>query len=128
MCDIPVLINYGFSGINYRATIDNITTSGSLYGKEVIDLNYDPVSRRLFFFDELEDFFSIEQDGSDLKSIELNRVERLTVDGSNNIIYYIHKSTDTIYMLNMTNSENTEVAELADVGGAKDIDMDSINK
>lgn len=128
MCDIPVLINYGFSGINYSAAIDNITASGSLYGREVIDLNYDPVSRRLFFFDELENFFSIEQDGSDLRRIELNQVERLTVDGSNNIIYYIHKSTDTIYMLNMTNLESNEVAELADVGGAKDIDMDSVNK
>lgn len=128
VCDIPVLINYGISGINYQATIDNITSSGSLFGIEVIDINYDPFSRRLFFYDELDNFYSMEQDGSDLRRIELNQVERFTVDGSNNIIYYIHKSTDTIYMLNMTNLENTEVVDLANVGGAKDIDMDGINK
>ena len=128
MCNIPVLITYGSSGINYQATVENMRTSGRLSGGEIIDINYDPFSRRLFFYDVQENFYSFEQDGSDLRRIDLNQVERFTVDGSNNIIYYIHKSTDTIYMFNMTSLENVEVIDLVDIIGAKDIDMDSLNK
>ena len=128
MCNIPVVFYYGFSGISYQVTINNVTTSERLVGNEVKDMNYDASSRRLFLYDDLKNFYSIEQDGSDLRHIEMENVDRFTVDGKNNIIYYIHKSTDTIFMLNMTDMENAEFADLADVAGAKDIDMDKINK
>ena len=128
MCNIPVVFYYGFSGISYQVTINNVTTSERLVGNEVKDMNYDASSRRLFLYDDLKNFYSIEQDGSDLRRIEIENIDRFTVDGNNNIIYYIHKSTDTIYMLNMTDMENAEFADLADVAGAKDIDMDKINK
>lgn len=56
-------------------------------------MDYDPVSRQLFCYN------------SDLKQIgEIKHVARFTVDGRNNIIYYIHESTDTVYMLDMTNA------------------------
>ena len=128
MCNIPVVFYYGFYGTNYQVTINNVTTSERFVGNDVKDMNYDPSSRRLFLYHDSKNFYSIEQDGSDLRRIEIENVDRFTVDGNNNIIYYIHKSTDTIYMLNMTNMENAEIADLADVAGAKDIDMDNINK
>lgn len=127
-CNIPLVVYFGLFGIRYQVTLQNVTTSKSLVGNEGKDIKYDPFSRRLFFYDDLENLYSIEQDGSDLRRIEIGKVNRFTVDGSNNIIYYIHKSTDTIYMLNMTNMKNSEVVDLADVAGAKDIDMDDINK
>ena len=110
-------------------TINNVTTSRGLGNGGAKDINYDPVSRRLFYYDS-GNFYSIELDGSDLRHIAggVNQVERFTVDGRNNIIFYIHESTDTVYMLNMTDLEDTQVVELADVTAAKDIDIDHVNK
>ena len=86
-------------------------------------MDYDRFSRRLFYY-ESGNFYSIEQDGSDLRDIgAVGNVDRFTVDGRNNIIYYINTFTDIVYMFNMIN-----LAE-SDVGiRAKDIDMDSVNK
>ena len=76
-----------------------------------------------------DNFYSVEQDGSDLRHIaEVRQVVRFTVAGEKNVIYFIHESTDTVYMLSMTNLESTEVTDLVDVTGAKDIDMDSVDK
>jgi hypothetical protein len=129
VCNIPLIVYYGPTAINYQVTINNVTTSASLGNGGAKDINYDPFSRRLFYYDS-DNFYSIELDGSDLRHIaeEINQVERFTVDGRNNIIFYIHKSTDTVYMLNMTDLENTQVVELADVTAAKDIDIDHVNK
>ena len=129
MCNIPVIVYYGSSAINYQVTINNVTTSPSLGNGGAKGINYDPFSRRLFYYDS-GNFYSIELDGSDLRRIagEVNQIERFIVDGRNNIIFYIHESTDTVYMLNMTDLENTEVFELADVTAAKDIDIDYVNK
>ena len=129
VCNIPVIIYYGPAAINYQVTINNVITSASLGNGGAKDINYDPFSRRLFYYDS-GNFYSIELDGSDLRHIAggVNQVERFTVDGRNNIIFYIHESTDTVYMLNMTDLENTQVVELADVTAAKDIDIDHVNK
>ena len=129
MCNIPLIVYYGPTAINYQVTINNVTISASLGNGGAKDINYDPFSRRLFYYDS-GNFYSIELDGSDLRHIagEGNQVERFTVDGRNNVIFYIHKSTDSVYMLNMTNLENTQVVELADVSAAKDIDIDHVNK
>ena len=129
MCNIPVLLSFGSFGIHYQVTIDNVTTSGNLVNTGVTYMDYDPFSRRLVFYDLSEDFYSIKQDGSGLTHIaEINQITGFTVDGKNNIIYYIHEPTDSIRMLNMTNLETGPVLDLADVAGIKDIDIDSTNK
>ena len=128
MCNIPVIVYYGSSEINYQVTINNVTTSASLVGGGALDVDYDPFSRRLFYYVS-DNFYSVEQDGSDLRHIaEVKQVVRFTVDGEKNVIYFIHASTDTVYMFNMTTLESTEVTDLVDVTGAKDIDMDSVDK
>ena len=91
-------------------------------------MDYDPLSRSLFFYVS-ENLYSIKQDGTDLIRItQIDQFENFIVDGSNNIIYYIHESTDNIYMLNMTNLESGEVLDLAGVSSPKDIDIDHTNK
>ena len=87
MCDIPVLIIYGSSGISYQATMGNMTTSGSLFRGEIIDISYDLFSPRLFFYDELENFYSIEQDGSDLRRIsaKLSKAKGFNVTPYNSV-------------------------------------------
>ena len=86
-------------------------------------MDYDRFSRRLFYY-VLGNFYSMEEDGSDLRDIgAVGNVERFTVDGRNNIIYYINTLTDTIYKLNMTNLVETDL----NIRG-KDIDIDSVNK
>ena len=123
VCNIPVVVYYGPSGINYQVTVNNVTTSGRLVNGGAEDMEYDRFSRRLFFYVS-GNFYSIEQDGSDLRDIgSVGNVERFTVDGRNNIIYYINTLTDIIYKLNMTNSVETDLGI-----SAKDIDMDSVNK
>ena len=123
MCNIPVVVYYGPSAINYQVTINNMTTSGRLVSGGAKDMDYDRFSRRLFYYVS-DNFYSIEQDGSDLRDIAaVGNVDRFTVDGRNNIIYYINDLTDTISKLNMTNSAETDVGI-----SAKDIDMDSVNK
>ena len=127
VCNIPVFVYYGGSEIDYKVTISNVTTSGSLVGGEATDVDYDPVSRRLFYHVS-ENFYSVELDGSDVRQIkEVNQVVRFTVDGRNNVIYFIFESTDTVYTLNMTNSQTNQVDDLVDVTGVKDIDMDIVN-
>ena len=86
-------------------------------------MDYDRFSRRLFYYVS-GNFYSMEEDGSDLRDIgAVGNVERFTVDGRNNIIYYINTLTDTIYKLNMTNLVETNLNIRA-----KDIDIDSVNK
>ena len=127
VCNIPVIFFYGESEINYEVTIDNVTTSARIGSVGADDMDYDPVSRRLFYH-KLDNFYSMEQDGSDLKHLgEVKHVARFTVDGRNNIIYYIHESTDTVYIFNMTNSENLKVGSLVFLTSAKDVDMDNEN-
>jgi hypothetical protein len=122
-CNIPVIVYYGPSAINYQVTVNNVTTSGSLVNGGAEDMDYDRFSRRLFYYVS-GNFYSIEQDGSDLRDIAaVDNVGRFTVDGRNNIIYYINSLTDIISKLNMTNAVETNVGI-----SAKDIDMDSVNK
>jgi hypothetical protein len=128
VCNIPVIVYYDQGAINYQVTINNVTTSASLGSGGAKDINYDPFSRRLFYYDS-GNFYSIELDGSDLRHVgAVGNVERFAVDGRNNIIYYINDLTDTIFKFNMADLENTPVVELADVTGAKDIDIDHVNK
>ena len=128
MCNIPVLVSYDSSGIRYQVTINDVTTLGNLTDLGATDMDYDPLSRRLFFYVS-ENLYSIKQDGTDLIHItQIDQVENFKVDGNNNIIYYIHESTDNIYMLNMTNLESGEVEDLAGVSSPKDIDIDNTNK
>ena len=123
VCNIPVLVYYGPSAINYRVIVNNMTTSGNLSSRGAEDMDYDRFSRRLFYY-KSGNFYSIEQDGSDLRDIgAVGNVDRFTVDGRNNIIYYINTFTNTVYMFNMTNSAESDVGIRA-----KDIDMDSVNK
>jgi hypothetical protein len=123
MCNIPVVVYYGLSAVNYQVTINNVTTSGNLVSGGANDMDYDRFSRRLFYYVS-GNFYSIEQDGSDLRDIgAVGNVDRFTVDGRNDIIYYINDLTDTISKFNMTNSVETDVGI-----SAKDFDMDSVNK
>ena len=86
-------------------------------------MDYDRFSRRLFYYVS-GNFYSMEEGGSDLRDIgAVGNVERFTVDGRNNIIYYISTLTDTIYKFNMTNLVETDLNIRA-----KDIDIDSVNK
>ena len=127
VCNIPVIVAYGGSEINYEVTINNVTSSGRIGSEGAEDMDYDPVSRRLFYYNS-DNFYSMQQDGSDLKHLgEVKQVVRFTVDGRNNIIYYVHESTDTVYMFNMTSAENAEVSDLEDVAGVRDVDMDNKN-
>ena len=122
-CNIPVVVYYGPSAVNYQVTINNVTTSGSLVSGGASDMDYDRFSRRLFYYVS-GNFYSMEEDGSDLRDIgAVGNVERFTVDGRNNIIYYINTLTDTIYKFNMTNLVETDLNIRA-----RDIDMDSVNK
>ena len=86
-------------------------------------MDYDHFSRRLFYYVS-GNFYSMEEDGSDLRDKgAVGNVERFTVDGRNNIIYYINTLTDTIHKFNMTNLVETDL----NIRG-KDIDIDSVNK
>ena len=128
MCNIPVLVSYDSSGIRHQVTINDVTTFANLTDLGATDMDYDPLSRRLFFYVS-ENLYSIKQDGTDLIHItQIDWVENLKVDGSNNIIYYIHEPTYNIYMLNRTNLESGEVEDLAGVSSLKDIDIDNTNK
>ena len=122
-CNIPVVVYYGSSAVNYQVTINNVTTLGNLVSGGASDMDYDRFSRRLFYY-VLGNFYSMEEDGSDLRDIgTVGNVDRFTVDGRNNIIYYIYTLTDTIYKFNMTNLVETDLNIRA-----KDIDIDSVNK
>jgi hypothetical protein len=122
-CNIPVVVYYGYSAVNYHVTINNVTTSGNLVSGGAADMDYDRFSSRLFYYVS-GNFYSTEEDGSDLRDIgAVGNVERFTVDGRNNIIYFTNTLTDTIFKLNMTNLTETDLHIRA-----KDIDMDSVNK
>ncbi|XP_028406423.1 fibropellin-1-like, partial [Dendronephthya gigantea] len=76
VCDIPARIAYGDNEINYEVTLDNVTTLRRISTVGAQDLDYDPVSRRLFYYNS-DNFYSIELDGSDLKDLgEVRQVTR----------------------------------------------------
>jgi hypothetical protein len=96
-CNIPVVVYYGSNAVNYQVTINNVTTSGNLFSGGASDVDYDRFSRQLFYYVS-GNFYSMEEDGSDVRDIgAVENVERFTVDGRNNIIYYINTLTDTIF-------------------------------
>jgi hypothetical protein len=122
-CDVPVIVYYGASEINYQVTINNVTTEASLVSGGAMDMDYDPISRRLFYYVS-GNFYSVAQNGSDVRNIgELSHVESFTVDGRNNVIYCVRSLTDTFYVLNMTTMVSTDTGISANY-----VDMDNVNK
>ena len=90
-------------------------------------LSFDSVNKLLYVYTESAGITSYYLDGSSSMTIDINNVEFFTVDGRNNVIYYLHELEDRIWVFNMTSGENNAEDDLEDVASVKDLDMDHIN-
>ena len=90
-------------------------------------LAFDGVNKRLYHYTDAEGIISYSLDGSDSTTIQIDNVESFTVDGQNNLIYYIHQRQDRIYVYNITSSQDSEVVALSDVTSVKDLEMEATN-
>ena len=90
-------------------------------------LSFDSVNKLLYVYTESEGITSYYLDGSTSMTNDINNVEFFTVDGRNNVIYYLHKLEDRIWIFNMTSGENNAEGDLENVASVKDLDMDHIN-
>ncbi len=90
-------------------------------------LSFDSVNSRLYLYNDDEGIISYKLDGSDRIRVTIDNVELFTVDGRNNLIYYLHKLHQRIYVLNITSGQETEVVALSDVASVKDVEMDITN-
>ena len=114
---------YGASEINYQVTINNVTTKETFVGGGAMDMDYDPISRHLFYYVS-GNFYSVKQDGSDVRDLgAVSRVGSFAVDGKNNVVYFVNDFTDKVEILNLT----TMVITNTDIG-ANFVDMDNVNK
>ncbi len=90
-------------------------------------LSFDSVNTRLYLYNDDEGIISYKLDGSDRVGITIENVELFTVDGRNNLIYYLHKLLQRVYVLKITSGQDTPVGALSDVASVKDLEMDMTN-
>ena len=86
-------------------------------------LGYDPTTRRLYVFDEVQSkLYSMKLDGSDNQELYGigGGVKRFSVDDANEKIYYISKATD------YTNSRDFDGARETELLGAGNNDLTDI--
>ena len=104
------------------------TSSPSIFNDHVNTLlSFDGVNTRLYLYNDDEGIISYKLDGSERTGIAIDNVELFTVDGQNNLIYYLHTLLQRIYVLNITSGQDTPVAALSDVASVKDLEMDMTN-
>lgn len=94
---------------------------------DVTDIAYDSLNGLLYYHSSSDGkFYSVKLDGSDHRFVaDISDVERFTVDGKRNIIYYIHTRTKKIHFVNLTSIENNDVEALISATDASDLDMDT---
>jgi hypothetical protein len=91
-------------------------------------LSFDGVNKRLYLYTTVpQGITSYNLDGSDSTTIPIQNVELFTVDGKNNLIYYLHLLRDRIYVYNITSGEDSAVTALSDVTNIKDVEMEVTN-
>ena len=90
---------------------------------------YDKLNRRLYFRNSTEKIFSASLDGSDVRAVLNSPIikETFTVDGSDNVIYYVHQFRDIIFSFNMTGFQDDPIQSLDTVRGIKDAVFDVKN-
>ncbi len=90
-------------------------------------LSFDGVNKRLYLYTADEGIISYNLDGSGRTGIMIDNVELFTVDGGNNLIYYLHRLRERIYVYNITSGQDTSVTALSHVSGVKDLEVNMTN-
>ena len=90
-------------------------------------LSFDGVNKRLYLYTTSQGITSFNLDGSNSITMNLNNVEIFTVDGQNNLIYFLHNLHERIYVYNITSGQNSQVAALSAVASVKDLEMEVTN-
>ena len=95
-----------------------------------IQLAYDKYNRQILMYTPSGNVSRVTLDGSDITTLatDVEHIRRFTYDGRRNIVYYLHDATQTIYMLNLTSMEDSEVSALAHIENIKDLDIDLSNE
>ena len=83
----------------------------------------------MYFRNSTEKIFSASLDGSDVRAVLNSPIieETFTVDGSHNVIYYVHKFENKMFSFNMTGFQDDPVQSLDTVIGIKDVVFDVKN-
>ena len=93
-------------------------------------LVYDKHNRQILMYTLSGNISRVTLDGSDITTLatDVEHIRRFTYDGRRNIVYYLHDARNTIYMLNLTSMEESEISALAHLTNIKDLDIDVFNE
>ena len=128
VCKLPVIVVASSREITHYFTINNVTNSTKLVNSDAFDIAFDSTTGRLYFYNLSDTFYSMNLDGSYVRTVvELKNVKRFTIDGKNKRIYYVHGLTDKIRFVNMTSLQDNEFVSSPELTGTKDLDMDVKN-
>ena len=90
-------------------------------------LSFDGVNKRLYLYTMSQGITSFNLDGSDSITMDLENVDVFTVDGQNNLIYFLHSLQERIYVYNITSGQDSQVAAISDIASVKDLEMEITN-
>ena len=92
-------------------------------------LGYDKYNRQLLFYDDTENLYSANLNGSDLTILfNIDNIAEFAYDGERNFLYYVQQLTLKINSINITSGEGGPVQALNSLTGIKDMEIDAKNR
>ena len=92
-------------------------------------LGYDRHNRKLLYYnDDTENVYTANLDGSNSTVlVNVRNVDDFAYDGRRNVLYYLHKHTLKIHLVNVTSGEDAPFDALSSLSAIRDLEMDIKN-
>ena len=92
-------------------------------------LGYDKYNRRLLYYDDTENLYSVGLNGlNSTVLINIGNIAVFAYDGERGVLYYLNSFTLKINSVNISSGEDVPVQALDSVSGIKDMEMDIKNR
>ena len=122
ICDEEILFYSTPSEIISNSSASIPTSTESILG-------YDKYNRRLLFYDDTENLYDVNLNGSDLTILfNIDNVAEFAYDGERNVLYYVNRLTLRINSVNITSGEGGPVQALDSLSGIRDMEIDTKNR
>ncbi|XP_028394541.1 fibrillin-1-like [Dendronephthya gigantea] len=128
-CKIPIIYYASVSRINSYNTLADNTSSSKIFDSSGSKLVYDKHNHNILVYNSSNAIYNVRLDGlvMEILATDEKYFQRFAYDGRRKNIYYVHKATQTIRMLNLTNMEDVKVKALANIHNIRGVDIDVLN-
>ena len=113
----------------YNVAADNASSTKILDSSNSL-LVKDREHNEILVYNSSETIYRISLNGSKVEVLATNLrfIWTFAYDGRKNVIYYLHSANETVHMLDLESSEESELQGLANVSGIRDLALDASNK